>query len=299
MTGSPDGSDLVTLGWLLDLERLDRDLFRAPSPRYRRRRNLFGGQVAAQSLRAAAATVPAGHLPHSYHLYFMRPGRIAEPVLLYVSRVRDGRSFSTRNVVAQQDGEAILTMSASFHVLEAGPADYHLPAARVPGPDDPMLGATPEPITRQHEGYAPLEARHLPTPAADASSDGGVHRVRSWMRLHEALDDDPVVHACAFAYMSDTATGNAPLAASGYRDYSQLMMTSLDHALHFHRLIRADDWVLVEFEAVSVGTGRGFTRGTIHAADGRLGAHVEQELLMRSLDPGRSSYPPPPDRDLL
>lgn len=292
-----DPSPLVTLASLLDLERLDRDLFRGLSPKYLNRPNLFGGQVAAQSLRAAATTAPPGHLPHSYHLYFMRPGRMEEPVLFYVSRVRDGRSFTTRNVVAQQDGEAILTMSASFHIEEDGVADYHLPRSEVPAPDDPSLVATDDPETRQRDGYAPIEVRHLAN-RTEVTTSGTVHRVRSWMRMHEALGDDPIVHACAFAYLSDTATGSAPLAAAGC-DYSQLMMTSLDHALHFHRPIRADDWALVEFQAVSIGAGRGFSRGTIHALDGRLAASVQQELLMRPLQPGRLSAPVPRDRDLL
>jgi acyl-CoA thioesterase-2 len=115
------------------------------------------------------------------------------------------------------------------------------------------------------------------------------------MRCCEPLSDDPVVHACALAYMSDTQTGSAPIVASA-RSYDDFMMTSLDHALHFHRHIRADDWVLVDFEPISVANGRGMTRATIHAQDGTLGATVQQELLMRELPRGGpSSQPGPPD----
>src|SRR5690606_24719007 len=117
------------------------DLFRGRSPRYSKRRNLFGGQVAAQSLAAAAATAPGDHHPHSCHLYFLRPGRVGEPVVLFVDRVRDGGSFTTRNVVARQDGEAILSLSVSFHRDEPGVADLHLPIADVPRPGDPGLPA--------------------------------------------------------------------------------------------------------------------------------------------------------------
>jgi acyl-CoA thioesterase-2 len=286
------GAGEVAFSWLLDLERLDPDLFRARSPRYAGRPNLFGGQVAAQALRAAATTADPAHLPHSFHLYFLRPGRVGEPVLLEVSRVRDGRSFTTRDVVARQEGEAILTMSASFHTEEPGVADYSPPATPVPPPD-------PERAEALHRagwasGYAPLDVIRLPAVDGD---DPRVPHLRSWIRFHDPLGDDPVVHACAFAYLTDTQTGSAPAGASGV-EAGTYMMTSLDHALHFHRPIRADEWSLVDFEPVSVGRGRGMTRGTIHALDGRLGATVQQELLMRPLTGGRRPTGPPVDPDL-
>jgi acyl-CoA thioesterase-2 len=279
----------VSFSWLLDLEQIDRDLFRAQSPHYTGRPNLFGGQVAAQALRAAATTSDPDHLPHSFHLYFLRPGRVGQPVILDVSRVRDGRSFTTRNVVARQEGEAILTMSASFHKEEPGVADYSPPATMVPPPEE---GAA-EPLHQAQwaSGYAPLDLIKLP-PADD--DDPRVPHVRSWIRFHDALGDDPVVHACGFAYFTDTQTGSAPAMASGMAQGSY-MMTSLDHALHFHRPIRADEWSLVDFEPVSVGRGRGMTRGTIHALDGHLGATVQQELLMRELSGDRRPSAPPVD----
>jgi len=278
-----------SLPWLLDLERIDRDLFRGPSPEYTGRSNLFGGQVAAQALRAAALTVEAPHLPHSFHLYFMRAGQIGRPVVLYVNRIRDGRSFTTRNVVAQQDGEAILTMSASFHKAEGGELDVQLPAASVPPPE---AIPTREP-SRVPFGHAPFET----APIEERSGPGPEGRLRRWVRSLDVLPDDPVVHACALAYMSDMATGSPPVLAARRR-FEDFMMTSLDHALHFHRTVRADRWLLVDFESVSVGRGRGMTRGTIHAQDGTLGATVQQELLLRELAPGRPSRQPA-SHDLL
>jgi acyl-CoA thioesterase-2 len=292
-----EGGGQPSLTWLLDLERLDKDLYRAPSPHYTGRRNLFGGQVAAQSLRAAAMTVESDHRPHSFHLYFMRSGVIGEPVMLYVARIRDGRSFTTRNVVAQQDGEAILTMSASFHRAEPGELDYQSAIASVSAPDGIQPGFVPGESSRPvRSGYAPLDVIPVAGEPPDAR---GTYRsaARYWMRCRDTLPDDPVVHACALAYMSDSQTGSAPMIASG-RTYDDFMMTSLDHALHFHRHIRADEWVLVDFEPISVGNGRGMTRATIHALDGTLGATVQQELLMRELPWGRHSAQPG-TRDML
>jgi acyl-CoA thioesterase-2 len=272
-----DRSEEVSLTWLLDLERVDRDVFLAASPDYPGRRNLFGGQVAAQSLRAAATTVDQPHLPHSLHLYFLRPGRVGEPVVLYVDRIRDGRSFTTRTVVARQDGEAILTMSCSFHREEPDVVDYGPPMASVASPE---ASAGADPFGRgRGSGYVGLDVARVPAPPEAEPP------VRIWMRVAEPLPDDPVVHACAIAYLTDTETGTAPVAATR-RGFGDLMMTSLDHALHFHRPVRADDWLLLDFEAVSIGRGRGMTQATVHAADGTLGATIRQELLMRERNPG-------------
>lgn len=295
---SPARSGDLPLTTILELERLDRDLYRAESPRYTGRRNLFGGQVASQALMAAAQTVPPEHFPHSFHLYFMRSGAIGEPIVLYVSRIRDGRSFTTRNVVAQQNGEAILTMSASFHKREPGEIDYQAAIAEVEPPEvlerDPeLVGDFPK---FDRSGYARLDVIRT---SGDPPDETGTYTsaVRLWMRLHDQLPDDPVMHACALAYMSDTQTGSAPVVASG-KGFEAFMMTSLDHALHFHRHIRADDWLLVDFEPISVGNGRGMTRAKIHSRDGVLGATVQQELLMRELPKGRPS-PQPGPRDML
>jgi acyl-CoA thioesterase-2 len=184
-------------------------------------------------------------------------------------------------------------MSASFHRPEPGEVDYQ--SAIPPGaPPDRTGGGLWRSSDGQRAGYSPFEVIALPVEPADSR---GTYRsaARFWMRCCEPLPEDPVVHACALAYMSDSQTGSAPILASG-RTYDDYMMTSLDHALHFHRHIRADSWVLVDFEPVSVGNGRGMTRATIHARDGTLGATVQQELLMRELPRGRpSAQPGPPD----
>jgi len=272
----------VSLAWLLDLERVDRDVFMGKSPHYTGRLTLFGGQVAAQALMAASRTVEVDHRPHSLHLYFMRPGRIGQPVVLYVGRVRDGRSFTTRNVIAQQNGEAILTMSTSFHRHEPGELAYQRPKPDAPGPEElAAAGATddkPSDGPNRH-GYVPSDTLTIPMPEG-AGVDPSPARARYWVRLREALADDPLVHACALTYLSDWHTGAAPMKVSG-RTYAELMMTSLDHALHFHQFVRADDWLLVDCEAVAVLNSRGMGRMTIHGRDGSLAATVQQELLMR------------------
>jgi acyl-CoA thioesterase-2 len=267
-----DPSAAISLEWLLDLEPVDRDLFVAPSPTYTHRPNLFGGQVAAQCLWAAARSVTAPHLPHSYHLYFLRPGIVGQPVVLYVDRIRDGRSFTTRNVVARQNGEAILTMSTSFHKVEEGRLDHQLEMAPLPAPEP---GAEVPPPAIVDAGYVAMDV--VPV----AGERPGVDR--SWMRIHDDLVDDPVVHACALAYLCDWRTGHAPMTVVGDDAEARIQMTSLDHAIHFHRQVRADEWVLFDYVAASIGRGRALTQGAIHSADGALGATLQQELLLREL----------------
>jgi acyl-CoA thioesterase II len=271
-------AEQITFEELLDLHQVDRDLYVAPSPSYAHRPSLFGGQVSAQALWAASLSVDAPHLPHSFHLYFMRPGIPGRPVVVYVDRIRDGRSFTTRNVVARQDGEAILTLSASFHKVEQSRHDHQREMALLPAPD---VGRDERTSGQAAAGHAAIDATVVPT------DEPGIDRC--WMRMHDRLDDDPVVHACALAYISDTRTGHAPLSAVGETGYERLQMTSLDHAFHFHRHVRADEWLLFDYDAASVGRGRGLTRATIHSAEGVLGATLEQELLMRDVPDGASA----------
>jgi len=276
-----EDTDSVSLLWLLDLHRVDRDLFAGPSPAYTHRPTLFGGQVAAQALRAATLTVDADHLPHSLHLYFLRPGRVGQDVIFYVDRVRDGRSFTTRNVVVRQEGEAILTMSASFHRDEPSPVSFQQPIADAPHPDHataaPPAGGLD--VASRGTGYVALESIDL---GGDPPGERGEHRstARSWTRTAERLPDDPHIHACALAYMSDTRTGSGPIMVAGGR-YADFMMTSLDHTLYFHRPVRADEWLLFDSSPVSIAGSRALAHTTVHAWDGTLGATVSQELLMR------------------
>src|SRR5262245_18944915 len=221
---APGDAPSITLDWLLQLEQVDRDLYVAPSPTYRNRPNLVGGQVAAQCLRAAAQSVDVPHFPHSFHLCFLRPGIIGQPVVLYVDRIRDGRSFTTRNVVARQNGEAILTMSVSFHKVEEGQLDHQLDMPLLPAPDLPADETRPAIFD---EGYIAMDVVpvHDERPSVD----------RCWMRVHDRLADEPVVHACALAYLSDSRTGHPTMNVFGAGGMDRVQMTSLDHALHFHR----------------------------------------------------------------
>ncbi|WP_308282888.1 acyl-CoA thioesterase [Pseudonocardia nigra] len=247
---------------LLDLEPLDRDLFRAttvfddPYP-------LYGGQVAAQALVAAGRTVRAGRLPHSMHGYFLRSGDAARPTLFRVDRDRDGRSFSARRVVAVQDGEVVFSMSASFHDPEDGLDRQVDPAPEVPAP------ATLPPLAIPR--LFSFEARLPPQP-----HDGPAWPTRFWARCTERLPADDVLHAAVLTYLSDIMSGLSPLAADGYRP-----STSLDHAVWFHRAARLDDWVLVDLVPKSTGGGRGWYTGTLSSRDGVLRASIAQESLFR------------------
>ena len=236
----------------LQLDRIDRDILRSPHPGEGDGR-LFGGQVAAQALRAAATTVEADHRVNSLHAYFLRPGRFGMPVTFLVDRIRDGSSFSTRRVVAIQDGEAILNLDASFHADEPGET------IRFDGP----VGTVPPPA--------------------------GSTRA-FWIRSRTALDDDPVLHACAITYLSDSGPVSAARRALGGGgrwgwDGIDLMTASLDHTMWFHRPVRADDWLLYDLQAVAVGGSRGLTRGSLWTADGDLAVSVTQEALLRRRRP--------------
>jgi acyl-CoA thioesterase-2 len=255
--------DLVAL---LELELLDRDLFRGHNERGARDRlSLYGGQVAAQALRAAGATVPSGRLPHSLHGYFLRPGRTDLPVIFHVDRDRDGGSFSARHVRAVQDGEVIFSMLASFHEREAA-ATFDAVATRGGAPAD-TLPARPSPLL--------VDVREV-TPTRIA--DGQVrHSDRLWVRAATRLPDDPLMHACALAYVSDLGSGfgqvEVPeLSAGG---------PSIDHSLWFQEPIHADEWMLLELWPMKAGGARGVYGGSLRSEDGRLGAVMMQEMLLR------------------
>jgi acyl-CoA thioesterase-2 len=260
------------LAALLDLEILDRDLFRGQNEDTAGKRlSLYGGQVAAQALRAAGLTVPADRLPHSLHGYFLRPGLVDRPVLLHVDRDRDGGSFSARHVRAVQDGEVIFSMVASFHKREESPTYDAVPTRS--GVDPSTLTARPTPFL--------VDVREI-TPTS--ISDGQVrHSDLLWVRAAAPLPDDPLVHACAIAYVSDLGSGfgqvRVPeLSAGG---------PSIDHSLWFHEPIRADEWMLLELWPLKATGSRGVYSGSLRNADGRLGVLITQEMLLRHhiLDP--------------
>jgi acyl-CoA thioesterase II len=229
---------------------------------------LFGGQVASQALVAAARTVEADHAVNSLHAYFLRPGCYDVPVDYVVDRIRDGRSFTTRRVVARQDGAAILNLDASFHRDEPGEeAQPPSPVARAGPPED---GADPDepPWTRGR----PLEMRM----ARDAPA--GVRSV--WVRVPAKLPDDPVVHAAMIAFLSDMGPVGV-VSGSLTLPRQSRMMASLDHCMWFHHPARADEWLLYELEAVAGAHARGVARGSLWTLDGRLVASLVQEVLAR------------------
>ncbi len=254
------------LAALLDLEQLDRDLFRGQNePGARERFSLYGGQVAAQALRAAGSTVPEGRMPHSLHGYFLRRGRVDRPVLFHVDRDRDGGSFSARHVRAVQDGEVIFSMLASFHEREDAPS-YDAVASRG-GDGAESLPPRPSPFL--------IDVREI-TPTRIA--DGQVrHSDRLWVRATTTLPDDPLTHACALAYVSDLGSGFGQVEVDGLSAGGP----SIDHSMWFHEPIRADAWMLLELWPMKAGGARGVYSGSLRSEDGRLGTVIMQEMLLR------------------
>ena len=235
---------------------------------------VYGGQVAAQGLRAAANTVPPEFRPHSLHAYFIRPGVIAEPIRFEVDRTRDGRSFVTRNVVARQSGGAIFSMSASFQVAEdEAEVVLHQPPDGVPGPDE--LGS-------QNWGEI-LDRRPAPVPASLSSS------TLTWLRVTQDLGDDPILQTCALVYCSDDMpTAAAMMDHPGVRtsmeaeeDWERFMAATLDHALWFHRPVRADRWHLHALQGQGLTGGRALALGRVYDGEGLHVATVAQEILVR------------------
>jgi acyl-CoA thioesterase-2 len=248
---------------VLTLDRIDADLFRS-SVVYDDALGLYGGQVAAQALRAAAETVQAGRYPHSLHGYFLSRGDPSRQVVLMVNRDRDGRSYSNRRVIAVQNGVVIFNMAASFHITEDGP-DYQAHAMpQVAAPED-------APALRVRTRMLGIEIRVPEQPVR-----GQEWPSRVWMRSREQLPDE-IVHACALTYISDMFTGLASVPLINQVG----PVTSIDHAVWFHRRARLDDWVLMDLLAESTAGGRGMYAGRIFRRDGRLAAGLAQESLFR------------------
>ncbi len=261
---------------LLDLEEVSADVFTGPNEEDRGYGRLFGGQVLAQALRAAAHTVAPDRLPHSAHAYFLRPGTPAEPVMLVVHRDRDGKSFSARRVVASQGDAEIFTMLASFHIHEdSGKLELPLPP-EIAAPDEGDRVAWFREIVDLIVVKPPL--------GPDREWTGPPTTM--WTRSAQPLGDDPIVNACALAYVSDIGVGfgsvDIPNLAKGG--------PTIDHALWFEDPIRVDDWCLLDYSPWKAGGARGVYTGTIHGRNGLLGATMAQEVLLR---PGRRWGPPP------
>ena len=262
--------DVTDLRTLLELETVKPDAFLGASPPLGWGR-IYGGQIVAQGLRAAALTVDAEHRVHSVHAYFIRAGDERQPVLFEAERIRDGRSFTTRQVVAYQAGGAILNLIASFQRDEAGDDVQDLrPAGDVPDPD----------ASRREETDLFFEHRIA------AWEQAPEPRATTWMRVVGELGDDPVLHACALAYLSDEhPLGVAVLPHPMGRQWDQLMAASLDHAVWFHRPVRADQWLRFDLQGAGVANARGLAVARVFTAEGVHVATVAQEGLVRPLRP--------------
>ncbi|MHC2021088.1 acyl-CoA thioesterase II [Methylobacterium sp. CM6247] len=288
MTGSVD--ELLAC---LDLEPLADDLFRGQSIQTGWFR-VFGGQVLGQALVAASRTVEASRPAHSLHAYFILGGDPAAPIDYAVERIRDGRSFATRRVVAHQHGRAIFTLSASFHIEEDG-AFHQAVMPDVPAPeallDAPALAAAAGPAIpatmRAYLGRAtPIELRPVEVDRY-LSRDPREPRFHVWMRARERLPDEPALHRAVLAYASDLMLLDATLIPHGKTVFdASIQSASLDHALWFHRSFRADEWLLYVHDSPSASGARGFARGSLFTRRGELVASVAQEGLIRPTGDG-------------
>ena len=269
---------------LLDLEPIEVNMFRGLSPDEDRQR-VFGGQVAGQALMAAARTVDPDRDVHSLHAYFLRPGDPKVPILFDVDRIRDGRSFTTRRVVAIQHGKAIFNLAASFQVREEG-LEHQLPMPDVPPAESlpdfrTRMGPYVERLGNWIDRPRPIDTRHVDWNPPDRK-DSLPPFQHVWLRADGQLPDDPVLHKIVLTYASDlTLLDTAMLPHGGYWHDTNMMMASLDHAMWFHRPFRADEWLLYAQDAPSTSGARGLGRGLVFAADGALVATVMQEGLLR------------------
>ncbi|MGW1975726.1 acyl-CoA thioesterase [Streptomyces sp. NPDC001889] len=298
----PHAMDLMDC---LSLERLGDDLFQGVChdgipPR------AFGGQVAAQSLTAAARTVPGGRTAHSLHGYFLRAGDTRRRIVYTVERLRDGGSYLSRRVTARQEGETIFALSASFKSAEPGP-DRQRPMPSVPGPDEvPDLSGLWAGTDPEHHAnstfHRVLDLRCLRVP--EERTEPGQTEQRLWVRAAHPLPDDPHPHACALAYASDLWL--APTVALAIEPpgmlragSSSVFLTSLDHAIWYHRPFRADRWLLFAQRSPTHADGRGLAMADVWDPEGRLIATVVQETVIRAKRPAaattaRPALPAPP-----
>ncbi|GAA3098021.1 acyl-CoA thioesterase II [Streptomyces rectiviolaceus] len=276
---------------LLDLEQIEEDIFRGVSrsalvPR------VFGGQVAAQALVAAGRTVPADRPAHSLHAYFLRAGDPGAPIVYTVDRIRDGRSFTTRRVVAVQHGQPIFHLSASFQTYEEGlEHQTGMPSA----PDPETLPTAAEMLPRhlpQHvadrliEARAAVDLRYVDAPPWASVGQPREPRSQVWFRTNGKLDggiDESLLHVCLATYVSDMTLLDSVLLAHGRGGWAvgDVVGASLDHAMWFHRPFRADEWLLYDQESPSASGGRGLGQARIWTRDGQLAVTVIQEGVVR------------------
>lgn len=273
---------------LLSLERIEENLFRGPSQDLGWG-SVFGGQVLGQALSAAKQTVPNDRSVHSFHAYFLRKGDSSKPIVYDVDCIRDGRSFTTRRVVAIQNGKAIYNMSASFQITEGG-FEHQDMAPQVEGPDGlvselelarKFAAMIPEKMREKWTCDKPIEIRpvHLNNPLKPEKRPPHKH---VWYRCAGELPDDPTIHQYLLAYASDFHFLTTSLNPHGASVWSpKMQVASLDHAMYFHRPFRFDDWLLYKIDSPSASGARGLVRGEFFDRQGRLVASTIQEGLIR------------------
>lgn len=274
---------LIDLVNLLDLEAIEVNIFRG-SHLDETRQRVFGGQVAAQSLVAAGRTVERGRV-HSLHSYFLRPGDPTVPILYEVDRIRDGRSFTTRRVVAIQHGRAIFNLQCSFHIDEES-LEHEVPMPVAPEPD--TLPTVPQLLERSElvwelDRPRPIDQRFvgdLPWLQTTPTSPDA-HQLH-WFRADGELPDDPLLHAAIVTYASDMTMMDSILLRHRVRwEDERFMGASLDHCMWFHRPFRADSWLLFDQESPTAAGARGLARALLFSQAGDLVASIVQEGLVR------------------
>jgi acyl-CoA thioesterase-2 len=274
---------------ILDLEPIELDIFRGTSPDEKLQR-VFGGQVAGQALVAAGRTVASDRHVHSLHAYFLRPGDPAIPIVYEVDRMRDGRSFTTRRVVAVQHGKPIFNLSASFQVDQPGVEHQLDMPTDVPAPETlPTFAERFAPYRHELGAWytrpRPVDVRYVGDPPRAALEKGSQEpRSQVWLRADGRLPDDPLLQVCVATYASDMMLLDSVLLPHGLAWQSgNLVGASLDHAMWFHRAFRADDWLLYDQWSPSASGSRGLAAGRMWRRDGSLAVSVVQEGLIRAV----------------
>jgi len=278
---------------LLDLEPLEVNIYRGRNRDIGTGR-VFGGQVLAQALVAARRTVDEPREAHSLHGYFILPGDLAAPIVYFVDRLRDGASFSTRQVTAIQHGRAIFNLAASFQIAERG-FEHQSTMPNVPSPEQlvnelelirGMADRIPESLRQIITQDRPIDFR--PVSPIDPFKPEKREPVRHlWLRAIDRLPDDPIIHQAVLAYASDYGLLGTALLPHGVGVRSPtIQIATLDHAFWAHRPFRADEWLLYTMDSPTAAGARGFTRGTFYTRDGQLVASVAQEGLTRPRNPG-------------
>ena len=274
---------------ILDLEPIEVNIFRGYCPDEERQR-VFGGQVMAQALVAAQRTVGEDRQAHSLHGYFLRPGDPNAPILYDVDRIRDGKSFTTRRVVAIQHGRAIFNMAASFQVAEEG-AVYQMPLPDAPKPEEltswgdylaSIIDDVPEDAQYWFKRPRPIETRPVKLHHPMKPNVEDPPRQLIWFRTASEVPDDPALQQALLTYAVDMWLLDCSVLAHGYRfGDPDFQAASLDHAMWFQRPFRADEWLLLDAECISTGGARGLNRSNIYTQSGELVAAANQEGLIR------------------